>query len=180
MSTPPPAIEVASLVAQRMGPEWTPSLGRRHRDAAWIYGPDGQALRLETGGYKVARGSVRVFGELRDIKFRGVATPSIQMSLRKSPDRMADEIRRRLLPVYTARRAEDGIRRNEAKRVERVKRSCEARLAQILKAQSVGPYVGLFANGGRVVVENDETVKFEFRIPHAGAIRVAQLLAAIL
>ncbi len=127
--------EIFRGIAAALGEGWVYREGYSvHGTDGFIDGPDKQSLRLEMGKQyrENERGKVYVIGLLGDLHkhMSGSKSFRIGVSVGKGFDRVARDIRRRLLPVYREELAEARERKRAWDRDEKAKEE----LARVISA----------------------------------------------
>lgn len=98
--------EIAPAIAAALGDGWTATTDDRDSFAR-LHGPAGAELYIWTNAYPMRGERAEIVGDYSEHKPYNVNRHDITVSLSKTPERIAGDITRRLLPAYLPDRAAD-------------------------------------------------------------------------
>lgn len=186
------AVEIAAA----LGTDWHTEDGQwTGGEDTYLCGPNGEQIHMMVGRYRVAAGRAELTGSLNHDGQRlyehipyGSKLPSITVSLAKSPQQIARDIERRLLPTYREIRTETLARKARSDQDELDRQGLAASLAAVLGVESENPntaklYIGSYGDplhGDVSVRSASYEVEFSLRASPSLAIELAKAIAAVL
>jgi hypothetical protein len=175
------------LVATALGDDWTASNGTwSDGQDAYLDGPDGARVHLLPGRNVAQSGRLVLIGYWDTAESRERAYDarphSITVAPTTSPERVARELSRRLLPAYLAERLEVLGTMESRERWEEARQATIAELLVSSGGTRLGESyredirVGEIERGGKIRVQNSELVEFDVELPKPLALLVARVI----
>lgn len=152
-------MDFARKVATKLGADWharRPEVQEGDRPDMYpprLHGPDGMRLVMRFGGYQ-NEGRLRIAGDLAGDLHKHLSynerEPSITVSESRTPDQIAREIMRRLLPTHIEQLARTTARKAEADQYEREREALKGELMRAAGINSTAHDGTLYLNAGGV------------------------------